>query len=129
MVWARFPPAPAYSPKRLEFRCPDPSANPYLAFAAMLMAGIDGIQNQMDPGEPLDKNIYDLPPEEAAGIETVPGSLSEALAALEADHDFLLAGDVFNTPLIESYLEVKQEEVDAINLRPHPLEYEMYYSI
>ena len=115
--------------KRLEFRCPDPSANPYLAFAAMLMAGLDGVQNQMDPGDPLDKNIYDLPPEEAAGIETVPGSLSEALAALEADQDFLLAGDVFNTALIESYLEVKQEEVDAINLRPHPLEYEMYYSV
>ena len=115
--------------KRLEFRCPDPSANPYLAFAAMLMAGIDGIQNQMDPGEPLDKNIYDLPPEEAAGIETVPGSLAEALSALEADHDFLLAGDVFNTSLIESYIEVKQEEVDAVNLRPHPLEYEMYYSV
>ncbi|MYL10493.1 MAG: type I glutamate--ammonia ligase, partial [Acidimicrobiia bacterium] len=115
--------------KRLEFRCPDPSANPYLAFAAMLMAGIDGIQNQMDPGEPLDKNIYDLPPEEAAGIETVPGSLAEALAALEADHDFLLAGDVFNSSLIESYIEVKQEEVDAVNLRPHPLEYEMYYSV
>lgn len=115
--------------KRLEFRCPDPSANPYLAFAAMLMAGIDGIQNQMDPGDPLDKNIYDLPPEEAAGIETVPGSLAEALSALEADHDFLLAGDVFNSALIESYIEVKQEEVDAINLRPHPLEYEMYYSV
>jgi len=115
--------------KRLEFRCPDPSANPYLAFAAMLMAGIDGIQNQIDPGEPMDKNIYDLPPEEAAGIHTVPGSLGEALAALEADHGFLLAGDVFNTSLIESYLEVKQEEVDAVNLRPHPLEYEMYYSI
>ena len=115
--------------KRLEFRCPDPSANPYLAFAAMLMAGLDGVQNQMDPGDPLDKNIYDLPPEEAAGIETVPGSLSEALAALEADHDFLLAGDVFNTALIDSYIEVKQEEVDAINLRPHPLEYEMYYSV
>jgi len=115
--------------KRLEFRCPDPSANPYLAFAAMLMAGIDGIQNRMDPGEQLDKNIYDRPPEEAAGIETVPGSLGEALKALEADHDFLLAGDVFNTALIESYLEVKQEEVDAVNLRPHPLEYEMYYSI
>ena len=115
--------------KRLEFRCPDPSANPYLAFAAMLMAGIDGIQNQMDPGDPLDKNIYDLPPEEAAGIETVPGSLSAALDALEADHDFLLAGDVFNSSLIESYIEVKQEEVDAVNLRPHPLEYELYYSI
>ena len=115
--------------KRLEFRCPDPSANPYLAFAAMLMAGLDGIQNQMDPGEPLDKNIYDLPPAEAAGIPTVPGSLSEALKALESDHDFLLAGDVFGTGLVESYIEVKQEEVDAVNLRPHPLEYEMYYSV
>ncbi|MCQ3811387.1 MAG: type I glutamate--ammonia ligase [Acidimicrobiia bacterium] len=115
--------------KRLEFRCPDPSANPYLAFAAMLMAGLDGIQNQMDPGEPLDKNIYDLPPDEAAGIPTVPGSLAEALQALEDDHDFLLAGDVFSTGLVESYLEVKQEEVDAVNLRPHPLEFEMYYSV
>ncbi len=115
--------------KRLEFRCPDPSANPYLAFSAMLMAGIDGIQNQTDPGEPLDKNIYDLPPEEAAGIETVPGSLSAALDALEADHDFLLAGDVFNSALIESYIEIKQGEVDAVNLRPHPIEYELYYSI
>ena len=95
----------------------------------MLMAGIDGIQNQIDPGDPLDKNIYDLPPEEAAGIETVPGSLSAALAALEADHDFLQAGDVFNSSLIESYIEVKQEEVDAVNLRPHPLEYELYYSV
>ena len=115
--------------KRLEFRCPDPSANPYLAFAAMLMAGLDGVQNQIDPGEPLDKNIYDLPPDEAAGIPTVPGSLPEALKALEDDHDFLLAGDVFSTGLVESYLEVKQEEVDAINLRPHPLEFEMYYSV
>ena len=115
--------------KRLEFRCPDPSANPYLAFAAMLMAGLDGVQNQIDPGEPLDKNIYDLPPDEAAGIPTVPGSLPEALKALENDHDFLLAGDVFSTGLVESYLEVKQEEVDAINLRPHPLEFEMYYSV
>ncbi|WP_419918510.1 type I glutamate--ammonia ligase [Candidatus Poriferisocius sp.] len=115
--------------KRLEFRCPDPSANPYLAFAAMLMAGLDGVQNQIDPGEPLDKNIYDLPPEEAAGIPTVPGSLSEALRALEDDHDFLLAGDVFSTRLVESYLEVKQEEVDAVSLRPHPIEFEMYYSV
>ena len=81
--------------KRVEFRCPDPSANPYLAFAAMLMAGLDGIQNKIDPGEPLDKNLYDLEPEEAASIPQTPGSLSEALDALEADHDFLLKGDVF----------------------------------
>ncbi len=115
--------------KRLEFRCPDPSANPYLAFAAMLMAGLDGIQNQLDPGEPLDKNIYDLPPEEAAGIPTVPGSLEEALRALEDDHEFLLAGDVFGTGLVESYLEVKREEATAVSLRPHPIEFEMYYSV
>ncbi len=115
--------------KRLEFRCPDPSANPYLAFSAMLMAGLDGVLNQIHPGDPLDKNIYDLPPEEAAGISTVPGSLAAALNALEADHEFLLAGDVFNSALIDSYLEVKQEETDAVNLRPHPLEFQMYYSI
>ncbi len=115
--------------KRLEFRCPDPSANPYLAFAAMLMAGIDGIQNRIDPGEPLDKNIYQLTPEEAAGVPTVPGSLAEALDALESDHDFLLAGGVFTRDLLESYVEVKREEVDAVNLRPHPMEFELYYSV
>ncbi len=115
--------------KRIEFRCPDPSANPYLAFAAMLMAGLDGINNKIDPGEPLDKNIYDLPPEEKAGVPTVPGSLEESLAALEADHEFLLVGDVFGEPLINSYLELKHEEIDAVKLRPHPMEFQLYYSI
>lgn len=115
--------------KRLEFRCPDPSANPYLAFSAMLMAGIDGIQNRIDPGEPLDKNIYQLSPEEAAGVPTVPGSLSEALDALESNNDFLLAGGVFTKDLLDSYIELKREEIDNVNLRPHPMEFELYYSI
>ncbi|MCB0994765.1 MAG: type I glutamate--ammonia ligase [Acidimicrobiales bacterium] len=115
--------------KRIEFRCPDPTANPYLAFAAMLMAGIDGIVNKIDPGDPLDKNIYDLPPEEAALVEKVPGSLEGALAALESDTDFLLAGDVFNQDLIDSYIELKNEEIDAVRLRPHPVEFAMYYSV
>ena len=96
--------------KRVEFRCPDPSCNPYLAFAAMLMAGLDGIQNRIDPGDPLDKDIYDLPPEELAEIPTVPGSLGEALAALEADHEFLLEGDVFTQDFIENYPRVQARE-------------------
>lgn len=115
--------------KRIEFRCPDPSANPYLAFAAMLLAGIDGIQNRIDPGEPLDKNIYQLSPEEAAGVPTVPGSLGEALDALETDNDFLLAGGVFTRDLLESYVELKRGEIDEVNLRPHPMEFELYYSV
>jgi glutamine synthetase len=113
--------------KRLEFRPPDPSANPYLAFSAMLMAGIDGIVNKIDPGEAVDKNIYDLPPEEAAGIPTVPSSLEEALRALEDDHDFLLRGDVFTEDVIQSWLEYKwQREVDEVRLRPHPWEFMLY---
>jgi glutamine synthetase len=116
--------------KRAEFRCPDPSCNPYLAFAAMLMAGIDGIKNRIDPGDPVDKNIYDLPPEELAEIPTVPGSLGEALAALEADHEFLTEGDVFTTDFVENYIAYKREkEVDAIRLRPHPYEFVLYYDI
>jgi glutamine synthetase len=113
--------------KRLEFRPPDPSCNPYLAFAAMLMAGIDGIMNKIDPGEAVDKNIYDLPAEEAAGIPTVPSSLEEALRALEDDHDFLLRGDVFTEDVIQSWLEYKwQREVDEVRLRPHPWEFYLY---
>ena len=107
--------------KRAEFRCPDPSCNPYIAFAAMLMAGLDGIRNRIDPGDPVDKNIYDLPPEELAEIPTVPGSLAAALAALEADHEFLTEGDVFTQDFIENYLAYKREkEVDPIRLRLHP---------
>ena len=116
--------------KRAEFRCPDPSCNPYIAFAAMLMAGLDGIRNRIDPGDPVDKNIYDLPPEELAEIPTVPGSLAAALAALEADHEFLTEGDVFTHDFIENYLAYKREkEVDPIRLRPHPYEFVLYYDI
>jgi len=125
---------PMYSPspkaKRVEFRCPDPSCNPYLAFAAMTMAAIDGIQNKIGPGEPLDKDIYDLPPEEAQGIPQTPGSLDEALNALEGDHDFLLRGDVFTQDVIDTWINYKREhEVDAIRLRPHPYEFCLYYDI
>ncbi|MFO1037965.1 MAG: type I glutamate--ammonia ligase [Geminicoccaceae bacterium] len=116
--------------KRVEFRCPDPSCNPYLAFAAMLMAGLDGIKNKIDPGDPVDKNIYDLPPEEAKLIKQVPGSLQDSLAALADDHEFLLAGDVFSPDLIETYVDYKSAtEVDAIRLRPHPYEFFLYYDL
>ncbi|WKZ81998.1 MAG: type I glutamate--ammonia ligase [Acidimicrobiia bacterium] len=114
--------------KRLEFRCPDPSCNPYLAFAAMLMAGLDGIANKMDPGAPVDKDLYDLPPEEMARVPMVPGSLEDALDALEADHDFLLVGDVFTEELIEDWIAYKRRhELDAVRLRPHPWEFMLYY--
>ncbi len=116
--------------KRVEFRPPDPSCNGYLAFAAMLMAGLDGIENRIDPGEPIDKDLYDLPPQEAAAVESTPGSLEEALDALEADHAFLLKGDVFTRDVIEMWLSYKrQNEVDAIRLRPHPYEFFLYYDI
>ncbi|TQN32059.1 L-glutamine synthetase [Haloactinospora alba] len=116
--------------KRLEFRVPDPSANPYLAFSAMLMAGIDGIKNKIEPPEPLDKDLYELPPEEATGIETVPASLDEALNALEADHEFLLEGGVFTPDVISTYIDYKRtEEIDSLRLRPHPREFELYYDV
>ena len=114
--------------KRVEARFPDPLANPYLAFAALLMAGIDGIKNKIDPGEASDKDLYDLPPEELAGIPTVCGSLREALESLAADHDYLLAGDVFTAGQIESYAALKWKEVFAFEHTPHPIEYLMYYS-
>ena len=114
--------------KRVEARFPDPAANPYLAFSALLMAGLDGIKNKIDPGPASDKNLYDLPPEELAGIATVCGSLREALENLEKDHDFLLAGDVFTKDQIAGYLELKWEEVYAYEHTPHPIEYAMYYS-
>ncbi len=116
--------------KRIEFRCPDPTCNPYLAFAAMLMAGLDGIRNKIDPGAPLDKDIYELPLEELAKIRSVPGSLTEALDALEDDHQFLLEGDVFTPDLIETWLSYKREnEVIPVQLRPTPYEYFLYYDI
>ncbi len=125
---------PMYSPspkaKRVEFRCPDPSCNPYLAFTALLMASIDGIQNKISPGDPLDRDIYDLPPEEAAEVPKTPGSLDEALDALERDHDFLLRGDVFTEDVISTWIAYKREhEVDAMRLRPHPYEFCLYFDI
>ena len=114
--------------KRVEARFPDPAANPYLCFAALLMAGLDGIKNKIDPGEPSDKDLYDLPPEELAGIPTVCASLREALESLEADHDFLLEGNVFTKDQLDGYLELKWEEVHAFEHTPHPVEYKMYYS-
>jgi glutamine synthetase len=116
--------------KRVEFRPPDPSANPYLAFAAMMMAGLDGVANKIHPGEPLDKDIYDLSPEEAKSVPSMPGSLEEALTALEEDHNFLLKGDVFTEELIETYIDYKRKnEADAVRLRPHPYEFALYYDI
>jgi glutamine synthetase len=116
--------------KRLELRTPDPSCNAYLAFSAMLMAGLDGIRNQIHPGEPLDKDLYDLEPEELAEIESTPASLAEALDALEDDHDYLLEGDVITQDVIDTWIEYKREnEVDAVNLRPHPHEFHLYYDI
>jgi glutamine synthetase len=125
---------PMYSPspksKRIEFRCPDASSNPYLAFSALLMAVIDGIQNKIHPGEPLDKDIYDLPPEEAAEIAKTPASLAESLTALERDHQFLLHGDVFTPDVIKTWIDYKRKnEVDALRIRPHPYEFCLYYDI
>lgn len=116
--------------KRFEFRCPDPSCNPYLAFAGILMAALDGIQNKIHPGDPLDKDIYDLPPEELAKVPQTPGSLREALKALEKDHAYLLRGDVFTADVIDTWIRYKIEhEVQAIELRPHPWEFALYYDI
>ena len=114
--------------KRIEYRCPDASCNPYLAFAAMLMAGLDGIRKRIDPGQPLDKDLYELEPADAAAIKQVPGTLSETLDALETDHAFLLEGDVFTPDLIETWIDYKRtKEVDAMRLRPHPYEFYLYY--
>jgi glutamine synthetase len=116
--------------KRIEFRVPDPSANPYLAFSAMLMAGLDGIKNKIEPPAPVDKDLYELPPEEALGIEKVPASLDAVLDRLEVDHEYLIDGGVFTPDLIETWIEYKREfEIDPIRLRPHPHEFAMYYDI
>lgn len=116
--------------KRVEFRPPDPSCNPYMAFAAMLMAGIDGVLNKIDPGESLDKDIYDLSPEELKKVPSMPASLEEALVCLEEDHEFLLKGDVFTEELIETYVNYKRRsEADQVRLRPHPYEFALYYDI
>ncbi|HKQ39215.1 MAG TPA: type I glutamate--ammonia ligase [Verrucomicrobiae bacterium] len=115
--------------KRIEYRPPDPAANPYIAFAAMLMAGLDGIQNKIDPGEPLDKNIYELPPEELKRVPNVAGSLGEALDCLEDDHEFLLKGDVFTSDFLDMWISHKRKEHDALRLRPHPYEFYLYYDV
>lgn len=116
--------------KRIEFRCPDPACNPYLAFSAMMMAGVDGIKNKTEPPEPMDKDLYDLPPEDLAQVPQVPGSLEGALDALEADQEFLLEGGVFTPDVIEAWLDYKRtREVDELRLRPHPWEFYLYYDI
>jgi len=125
---------PMYSPspksKRVEFRCPDPSCNPYLAFSALLMAAIDGIQNKISPGDPLDKDIYDMPPEELAEVPKTPGTLEDALIALDRDHEFLLRGDVFTQDVISTWISYKTaNECDQLKLRPHPYEFCMYYDM
>ncbi|RPF28706.1 type I glutamate--ammonia ligase [Georgenia muralis] len=116
--------------KRIEFRVPDPSSNPYLAFSAMLMAGLDGIKNRIEPPDPIDKDLYELPPEEHAQIDQVPDSLPAVLDALEADHDYLTEGDVFTADLIETWIDYKRtNEIDPLRLRPHPHEFELYYDL
>ena len=116
--------------KRLEFRTPDPTCNPYLAFSAMLMAGLDGIKNKIEPPEPMDKDLYDLPPEEKAMVKQVPGSLEEVLDNLESDHQWLLEGGVFTQDVIDTWIEYKRtHELDAVRLRPHPYEFHLYYDL
>ena len=122
--------SPSPKSKRIEFRTPDPSCNGYLAFSAMLMAALDGIENRIDPGEPLDKDIYALSPEELANVPSTPGSLEEALNALENDHEFLMKGGVFTQDVIDTWLEYKRtREVDPVRLRPHPHEFYLYFDI
>jgi glutamine synthetase len=124
----RIPFATSPKAKRVEVRFPDPLANPYLGFAAMLMAGLDGIQNKIHPGDAMDKDLYALPPEELKKVPTVCGSLREALQNLDADRAFLKKGDVFSDDQIDSYMELKWEEVYATEMAPHPIEFQMYYS-
>ena len=116
--------------KRIEFRPPDPSSNPYLCFAALLMAGLDGIQNRIMPPAPIDKDLYDLPADERREVRNTPGSLSDVLNALEEDHDYLLKGGVFTEDTIQAWIQFKrQREVDPVALRPHPHEFHLYYDI
>ncbi|PKH07607.1 glutamate--ammonia ligase [Moritella sp. Urea-trap-13] len=125
----RIPIVPSPKATRIEVRFPDPAANPYLAFSAMLMAGIDGIKNRIHPGDAMDKDLYDLPAEEAAEIPQVAASLDEALAALDSDRDFLTAGDVMADDTIDAYIAIKAQEVERLNMTTHPIEFEMYYSV
>jgi glutamine synthetase len=125
----RIPFAPSPKGKRVEVRFPDPASNPYLAFAAMLMAGLDGIENKIHPGDPIDKDLYDLPPEELKDIPTVCASLRQALESLDADREFLKKGGVFTDDQIDAYIELKMGEVVAFETTPHPIEFAMYYSV
>ena len=115
--------------RRIEVRFPDPTANPYLAFSAMMMAGLDGIQNKIHPGDAMDKNLYDLPPEELANVPTVCSSLDQALDALSADRAYLTAGGVFTDDVIDAFIELKMEEVTRLRMTTHPVEFDMYYSL
>ncbi len=124
----RIPWVPSPRGKRVEVRFPDPTANPYLGFAAMLMAGLDGIENKIDPGEPMDKNLYDLPPEEISDVDQVCGSLREAVENLDSDRSFLTKGGVFNDDQIDGYMELKWEEIHRFEQTPHPVEFDMYFS-
>ena len=125
----RIPYEPSPKGKRIEVRFGDPTANPYLAFASMLMAGLDGIQNKIHPGDAADKDLYDLPPEEAEAIPTVASSLEMALGALDQDREFLTRGDVFTNDMIDAYIELKREEIERLNMTTHPVEFDMYYSV
>jgi glutamine synthetase len=116
--------------KRVEFRCPDPACNPYLGFSAILLAGLDGVQNRIDPGDPLDKDIYDLPPEELANVPSTPDSLQGALKALQNDHEYLLKGNVFTEDVIETWIKYKTDkEIKPMALQPHPFEFGLYYDV
>ena len=124
----RIPYASAPAAKRVEIRFPDPTANVYLAYAAMMMAGLDGIENKIHPGEAMDMNLYELSDAELANVPTVCGSLREAIEALKLDHEFLLKGDVFTEDMLQGYIELKMEEIDMFETMPHPIEFMMYYS-
>ena len=125
----RVPHVPNPKGRRVEVRLPDSSGNPYFIFTALMMAGLDGILNKLNPGAPLDKDLYDLPPEEEKGIATVCASLDEALASLDNDREFLLAGDVFTNDVIDAYIELKMEELTRFRMTTHPVEFDMYYSL
>ena len=125
----RIPVVPSPKARRIEVRFPDPTANPYLAFSAMLMAGLDGIKNKIHPGDAMDKDLYDLPAEEAAAIPQVASSFEEALDALEADKEFLMEGGVMDADMIDAYIGLKREEVERLNMTTHPVEFQMYYSV
>ena len=125
----RIPHVASSKGRRVEVRYPDAMANPYIVFAAMLMAGLDGVQNKIHPGDPVDKNLYDLPPEEAAEVPSVASSLEEAIDALKKDHDFLLKGDVFSEDWVEAYVTLKETEARRVSMAPHPMEFELYYSL